>query len=64
MRTTIKTNTKDVVINSITNMDMITLTLVDNGQTNTVALTHDQVGALIFGLEMANEANQVRALHA
>jgi len=64
MRTTIKTNTKDVVINSITNMDMITLTLVDNGQTNTVALTPDQVGALIFGLEMAHEANQVRALHS
>jgi len=64
MRTTIKTNTKDVVINSITNMDMVTLTLVDNGQTNTVALTPDQVGALIFGLEMAHEANQIRALHS
>jgi len=64
MRTTIKTNTKDVVINSITNMDMVTLTLVDNGQTNTVALTPDQVGALIFGLEMAHEANETRKLAA
>jgi len=58
MRTTVKTTTKDVVINSITNQGMVSLTLMENGQTTTVALTPDQVGAIIFGLEMAHEQCQ------
>jgi hypothetical protein len=58
MKTTVKTSTKDVVLNHSTAQGHITLTLVDADNSSTVVLTADQVGAIIFGLEMAHEATQ------
>ncbi len=60
MKTTVKTSTKDVVLNHSTVNGLATLTLVDkhSNTSSTVTLTPDQVGAIIFGLEMAHEATQ------
>ena len=60
MKTTVKTSTKDVVLNHSTANGLTTLTLADkhSNTSSTVTLTPDQVGAIIFGLEMAHEATQ------
>ena len=58
MKTTVKTSTKDVVLNHSTANGQITLTLMDKDHSSSVVLTADQVGAIIFGLEMAHEQSQ------
>jgi hypothetical protein len=58
MKTTVKTSTKDVVLNHSTANGHVTLTLVDKDHSSSVVLTADQIGAIIFGLEVAHEQCQ------